>query len=647
MTMVESQATIGHGMGDPSVWRSPAMRGGRHPRAHHGRGEDPERQECVRRGCAPCHRRQGLRQVRVCRRNVAPACAWMIRRATGDNACRELRLVPRASRAAPPSAPCAPTPWCRIRGGSLSPAELVWREGMATWKGSPTSPSSWGTRRRSPPPTRRRRRSASRPSASWKRTRQSRGGVPSPRRSSSERGGRWKPAAPVSTRGGPLLLHPRPARAGRRGGANLVVGRVRARRVARGFAADARLRNRGGWSSSRRPSPRRSRRPRQISGAPRPSRSCAGPRWGTARRATSGLPRAAPQSQSTSWSTAEAARCQRRSARDSPRTPCGCRAPRRIPPSRCASRNTRSLPSSKRRPTMSAGPPPYPSNFPISRAAPGRHRDACASPVGARAVRRQQEAQGDGARGRPWPLGCGREVGARVHHARRARPRLPHGPLRGSPPEGEGRRSRGDDGLRSGRGARDNLDLRARGERSPRVRPLRPRGASGHFAQTRAWAPVARRSRPCELRFFVAREGGRRRVGARAAGPRGASPSPVRARREGPGLRAHGRRRPRARGARGRDAPPRRRALDRDALLVRERIACPGRAPRGEVPRRADARRRPRRDPPRGILAAVGRRGARGRVARPAPAPVARGAARGGHRAHRGARRTWLRTARS
>jgi hypothetical protein len=32
---------------------------------------------------------------------------------------------------------------------------------------------------------------------------------------------------------------------------------------------------------------------------------------------------------------------------------------------------------------------------------------------------------------------------------------------------------------------------------------------SGHFAQTRAWAPVARRSRPCELRFFVAREGGR------------------------------------------------------------------------------------------------------------------------------------------
>jgi hypothetical protein len=31
----------------------------------------------------------------------------------------------------------------------------------------------------------------------------------------------------------------------------------------------------------------------------------------------------------------------------------------------------------------------------------------------------------------------------------------------------------------------------------------------GHFAQTRAWAPVARRSRPCEVRFFLAKEGGR------------------------------------------------------------------------------------------------------------------------------------------
>jgi lipid II:glycine glycyltransferase (peptidoglycan interpeptide bridge formation enzyme) len=32
---------------------------------------------------------------------------------------------------------------------------------------------------------------------------------------------------------------------------------------------------------------------------------------------------------------------------------------------------------------------------------------------------------------------------------------------------------------------------------------------SGHFAQTRAWAPVVRASRPCATRFFLARDGGR------------------------------------------------------------------------------------------------------------------------------------------
>jgi hypothetical protein len=32
---------------------------------------------------------------------------------------------------------------------------------------------------------------------------------------------------------------------------------------------------------------------------------------------------------------------------------------------------------------------------------------------------------------------------------------------------------------------------------------------SGHFAQTRAWAPVAEASRPCRVRYFLAREAGR------------------------------------------------------------------------------------------------------------------------------------------